>query len=72
MNRHRPARVLKLAVVSCTLLSCLLALHTPALAVAIYNAFAQASLSIPVLPPGTSISFLPLPGPTTTPQSSSG
>jgi hypothetical protein len=59
MNRHMLARFLRLAVMSSgVLLSCLIALQTPALAIAIYDDFVQASLSTPEpLPPGTSISF---------------
>jgi len=50
----------KLAVVSCVLLSCLIALQTPALALAIYDSLVQVSVSAPgPLPPGTSISFIP-------------
>jgi len=59
MNRHMLARFLRLAVMSSgVLLSCLIALQTPALAIAIYDDFVQASLSTPEpLPPGTSIFF---------------
>lgn len=58
MNHHRLARFLRLAVMSCVLLSCLLALHTPVLAIAIYDALAQVSVSTPgPLPPGTGITF---------------
>jgi len=47
MNRHVLARFLRFAVISCVLLSCLIALQTPVLAVAIYDAFAQVSVSAP-------------------------
>ena len=71
MNRHTLARFLRLAVMSCVLLSCLIALQTPALAIAIYDDLLQASISTPgPLPPGTSISFLP--GSTSSFQSFSG
>jgi hypothetical protein len=51
--------------------ACLLVLPGPALAIAIYDDFVQASLSTPEpLPPGTSISFLP--GSTSTSQSFGG
>jgi hypothetical protein len=60
MNRHTLARFLRLGVMSCVLLSCLVALQTPALAIAIYDDFVQASVSTPgPLPPGTSISVSP-------------
>ncbi len=61
MNGHTLARFLtRLAVMSCVLLSCLTALHTPALAIAIYDTFVQTSVSIPgPLPAGTSVFFLP-------------
>jgi hypothetical protein len=60
MNRRRFACFLKLAVVSCVLLSCLTALQTPSLATVIFDDFIQGSLSIPgPLPFGTSISFSP-------------
>jgi hypothetical protein len=59
MNRHRHARVLRLAVVSCVIVSWLLALHTPAQALVIYDALAQVSVLAPVpLPPGTGITPL--------------
>jgi hypothetical protein len=71
MNHHTLARFLRLGVMSCILLSCLIAPHTPALAIAIYNDFVQASLSTPgPLPFGTSISLLP--GSTFTSQAFSG
>jgi len=58
MTRHTLARFLRLAVMSGALLSCLLALHTPVLALAIYDALAQVSVSAPgPLPPGTGITF---------------
>ena len=45
---------------SCVLVSCLLALHTPALAIATYDVFVQTSVSAPgPLPSGTSLFFLP-------------
>jgi hypothetical protein len=57
MNRHTAARFLRLAIMSCVLL---LALQTPALAIAIFNTFVQASVSAPEpIPSGTSISFVP-------------
>jgi hypothetical protein len=57
---HRPAQFLKFAAMSCALLSCLIALPTPALAVAIYDVFVQASVSAPgPIPSGTSFSFVP-------------
>jgi hypothetical protein len=60
MKRHTLARFLRLAAMSsCVLLSCLLALHTPALAIAIYDDLVQASVSAGPLPPGTSIFFFP-------------
>lgn len=60
MNRHTLARFLRLGVMSCVLLSCMIALQTPALALAIYDSLVQASVSAPgPLPPGTSISFIP-------------
>jgi hypothetical protein len=59
MYCHTAARFLRLAVMSCVLLYCLTAFHTPAHAIAIYNSFVQASLSTPgPIPPGTSFSFL--------------
>ena len=59
MTRHTLARFLRLAVMSGALLSCLLALHTPVLALAIYDALAQVSVSAPgPLPPGTGTLFL--------------
>jgi hypothetical protein len=59
MNRLTLAFFLRLAVMSCVLLSCLIALQTPALAIAIYDAFTEISLSFGQVPSGTSISFLP-------------
>jgi hypothetical protein len=57
-TRHTLARFLRLGVMSCVLLCCLIALQTPALAVAIYDALAQVSVSAPgPLPPGTGITF---------------
>ena len=45
MNRHTLARFLRLGVMCCVLPSCLIALQTPALAIAIYNDLVQASVS---------------------------
>lgn len=56
MNRHTLARF---AVVSCVLLACLIALHMPALALAIYDDLVQASVSAGPLPSGTSLFFFP-------------
>jgi hypothetical protein len=61
MNRHTLAPSLRLAAMSCVFLSCLLALHTPVLALAIYDALALVSVSAPgPLPPGTGIAFAPV------------
>jgi len=61
MTRHGLARILKLAVASYVLLSCLLSLHTPAGAVAFshYEAVVGVSASLNVfgLPAGTSLVF---------------
>jgi hypothetical protein len=71
MNRHTLARFLRLAVMSSgVLLSCLTALQTPALALAIYDDLVQASLSPGSIPSGTSIFFSP--GSTSSSQFSSG
>lgn len=51
---------------SCVLLSCLTALQTPALAVAIYDAFAEVTVSPGTLAPGIGISFFQ--GSTVTPN----
>lgn len=61
--RHTLARFLRLALMSCVLLSCLIALQTPALAIAIYEAFIEASISAAgPIPSGTSLSFVTGPG----------
>jgi len=57
MNRQPLARFLRFAVMSCVLLSCLVTLQTPALAIGIYNNFVQVSFLPQAIPLGTSISF---------------
>ena len=56
MNRHRLARFLRLGVMSCVLLSCLIVLQTPALAIASYDALAQVSV---LASSGTQLTFSP-------------
>jgi PEP-CTERM motif-containing protein len=70
MNGPLPRFLIRLATMSCLLLSCLTALQTPAFAIAIFNDFFQESLSIGPLPFGTSISFSP--GSTSNNQSFNG
>jgi hypothetical protein len=60
VNRSTLTRFLRLAAMWCVLLSCLIALQTPALAIVIYDTFGQISFSTPgSIPSGASISFLP-------------
>jgi hypothetical protein len=67
MNSSTLARFLRLALISCVLLT---ALQTPALAISFYDGFVQGSVTPGPLPSGTSFSFLS--GSTSPDQSFSG